>query len=103
MNVQRALDYVRAPDTPEAEQEVVRLLALAGAVVRQYLGAGVVIEPPTDETLLDPDADSVYLAHEAVVLLVFGELYANREASTANVLSPTVQALLQMLRGPVHA
>jgi len=89
--------------------EITTKLVQAQAIVNQYLGAaatdtldsGAIYngEPP----MIDPPMLVSEAATDAAVLLVLGELFANREGSGATPLSPSVRAILDLVRGPVFA
>ena len=86
------------------DAELGQKLNLAQSIVMQYLG-----DLRGDYLLLDPneDPDAVQIdarrlkhqdAIRAAILLVVAELWANREASTANPLSESVRLILQPAR-----
>lgn len=67
-------------DSTEYDAEIGQKLALAEAIVADYIG---------QNTQLDAYVSA------AAVMLVLGELWLNRESSSADVLSPAVRSLLE--------
>lgn len=70
-------------DGTEHDAEIEQKLALAEAIVADYIG---------QNTQLDSYVSA------AAVMLVLGELWLNRESSSADVLSPAVRSLLERQR-----
>lgn len=86
------------------DAELGQKLNMAQSIVMQYIG-----DLRGDHLLLDPSDDPAAVqidarrlkhqdAIKAGILLVLGELWANREASTANPLSESVRVILQPAR-----
>lgn len=71
----------------------------ASAIILNYLKVDV------DESPLSVPWGSVDVPFDvhAVAMLITGELFLNREATTANVISPTVESLLRRWRSPAMA
>lgn len=69
-------------DGTEFDAELQARLTMAAAIVADYVG----------------DASYSYDVENAAILLVLGELWMNRESSTADVLSSAVRALLERAR-----
>lgn len=89
VSIEQAKSHLRIDhDAEDADIEI--RLRLAASIVFDYLG---------DATPYGQRADDVI---DAAILLVLGELYANREAN-ANPLSPAVKALLERQRKPAYA
>ncbi|CAI09246.1 head-tail connector protein [Aromatoleum aromaticum] len=78
-------------DGSEQDAEVNTKLNHAEMIVRTYRGF-VDAYPSTEDPIRD-----------AATLLVLGELWANRESSTGNPLSPSVRNILDTIRGPSWA
>lgn len=70
-------------DGTEHDAEIEQKLMLAAAIVSDYVGR---------------NSQSNGDIEEAAVMLVLGELWLNRESSTADVLSPAVRSLLERQR-----
>lgn len=79
-------------DGSDSDTELTAKLAQAEAIVGTYLGVPAGNGPDTYDA-----------ARDAAVLLVLGELWANREASAAAPLSAGVRNLLDILRPPTWA
>lgn len=77
-------------DHADEDTDIGLKLRLAEAVVSDYIG--------NDASW----STASHLVVEAAILLVLGELYANREAG-ADPLSPTVRAILERTRKPAFA
>lgn len=78
-------------DGDEQDAEVNTKLNHAEMIVTTYRGF-VEAYPSTEDPVRD-----------AATLLVLGELWSQREASTGNPLSPSVRNILDLLRGPTWA
>lgn len=74
-------------DGTEHDAEIQLKLDLASGIVSDYIGSTGYNEN----------------AERAATLLVLGELWMNRESSTADVLSGTVRAILERTRKPAFA
>lgn len=85
--LEEAKNHLRVDHTGD-DADIAIKLRLAAAIVNDYIGPSAF-----------PDPDIV----DAATFLVLGELYQNREAGGANVLSPTVRAILERLRVPGFA
>lgn len=72
------------------DADVEMRLRMAAAIVDDYIS-------PTSTSRMNSDVE------DAATLLVLGELYANRESSDSNPLSPSVRGLLERLRVPGYA
>lgn len=83
-----AKSHLRVTHTDE-DDDITLKLKLAIAIVQDFTG-------------VDLTWESNDIA-DAATLLVLGELYANREATNADPLSPSVKAVLGRLRRPVFA
>lgn len=70
-------------DGTEHDAEIEQKLMLAGAIVADYIGR---------------NSQSNSDIEDAAIMLVLGELWLNRESSTADVLSPAVRSLLERQR-----
>lgn len=70
-------------DGTEHDAEIEQKLMLAGAIVSDYIG---------NNRQSNGDIE------DAAIMLVLGELWLNRESSTADVLSPAVRSLLERQR-----
>lgn len=70
-------------DGTEHDPEIEQKLMLARAIVADYIGS---------------NNQSNGDIEEAAVMLVLGELWLNRESSSADVLSPAVRSLLERQR-----
>ena len=70
-------------DGTEHDVEIEQKLMLASAIVSDYIGS---------------NNQSNGDIEDAAVMLVLGELWLNRESSTADVLSPAVRSLLERQR-----
>lgn len=70
-------------DGTEHDAEIEQKLMLARAIVSDYIGS---------------NNQSNGDIEEAATMLVLGELWLNRESSTADVLSPAVRSLLERQR-----
>jgi len=70
-------------DGTEHDPEIEQKLMLARAIVSDYIGK---------------NSQSNGDIEDAAVMLVLGELWLNRESSSADVLSPTVRSLLERQR-----
>ena len=70
-------------DGTEHDVEIEQKLMLAGAIVADYIG---------NNSQSNGDIE------DAAIMLVLGELWLNRESSTADVLSPAVRSLLERQR-----
>jgi len=70
-------------DGTEHDAEIEQKLMLAEAIVADYIG---------NSSQSNSDIEA------AAVMLVLGELWLNRESSTADVLSPAVRSLLERQR-----
>lgn len=97
-------------DTDDYDDEVLAKLGMADAIVTTYLAQH---EVPPPIRLSDYVSDAAHdvlaevlsvgeAARDAAVLLVLGELWANREAGAAP-LGPNVTALLHVIKGPTWA
>ncbi|UCV27004.1 head-tail connector protein [Ferribacterium limneticum] len=75
--------------------ELYQRLAMAEALIQAYIGT-----PPADALQAIQRRTDYAAALDAVTLLVLGELWMNRESSTAAPLSEHVKTLLQMFREP---
>lgn len=75
-------------DHNEDDSDIALKLNLAMRIVEDYTGRPF---NASDEPIMD-----------AAVLMIVGELYANREAH-ANLLSPSVKAILERVRVPAFA
>ena len=90
-------------DGTDHDTELAQLIVMAEAIVGQHLGKLRAREDETPEALAIADAARLQGdAIDAAVLLVVGELFANREAGTANPLSPGVRLLLDSMRSPTY-
>ena len=79
-------------DHDDAEIQI--KLTMAQDIVMQHIGCLRTENPDADVARLRQDVI------RAAILLVLGELWANREASTANPLSPSIRSLLEVMREP---
>lgn len=70
-------------DGTEHDAEIEQKLMLAAAIVSDYIG---------NNSQSNGDIE------DAAIMLVLGELWLNRESSTADVLSPAVRSLLERQR-----
>lgn len=70
-------------DGTEHDAEIEQKLMLASAIVSDYIG---------NNHQSNGDIE------DAAIMLVLGELWLNRESSTADVLSPAVRSLLERQR-----
>lgn len=93
-------------DFDEDDPDVGLKLTLARAIVANHIGGtayeDVIFEDYATEAEYDAAYQKATLRNnvvDAAILLVLGELYANREAQ-ADPLSPTVKAILERLRVP---
>jgi hypothetical protein len=94
---QQAKDHSRL--TTEDARDVGEKIRHASEIIMDHLN----LEEPPEEWILD-DSPLTYLIPgniQAAALLVFAELYEHREATAADVLTPTVVNLLH--RYPVMA
>lgn len=89
ITLDEAKRHLRVDHTDE-DSDITLKLRLAVAIVEDYIGL--------DETRPASASDVM----DAAILLVLGELYANREAG-ADPLSPTVRTILERLRAPACA
>lgn len=90
VSITRAKEHLRVDDDLQTT-EISSKLTQAIFIVRDYIGATEEPHPAHQEII------------DACTLLVLGELFANRESSTSNPLSPTVRGLLERLRTPGYA
>lgn len=74
-------------DGTEHDAEIEQKLAIASAIVWDYIGA---------------QAGNIEV-EQAAILLILGELWLNRESSTADVVSPAIRSLLERTRRPAFA
>lgn len=92
-------------DGMQDDAELNMKITLASAIVQKYVGplrgdhlpkteAEELEAAAVDARRVDPDLVT------AAELLVLGELWANREAGTSNLLSPNVTRLLDLMREP---
>jgi 8-oxo-dGTP pyrophosphatase MutT (NUDIX family) len=97
MTINDARRHLRIDGTQD-DMEILQRLVMAQFMVLAYIST-----PPAD----DPEAIQrryyEEAAIDAAVLLIVGELWMNRESSTAVPLSDSVKALLQMFREPTYA
>lgn len=70
-------------DGTEHDPEIEKKLVLASAIVADYIGR---------------NSQSNSDIEDAAVMLILGELWLNRESSSADVLSPAVRSLLERQR-----
>jgi hypothetical protein len=82
-------------------------LNAAHAIVFEYVGAPIEYWSMSDE-YFDLSAHNEALSRydsvlRAAILMVLGELWLNRESTTANPLSDSVKNLLQVVKGPAYA
>ena len=87
ITLDEAKSHLRVDHTGD-DADITIKLKLAASIVADYIGPS---------TFHDPDIV------DAATFLVLGELYQNREAGSADVLSPTVKAILERLRVPAFA
>ena len=89
IDLEAAKSHLRVYDSNE-DADITLKLTLAAAIVCEYIGFNSPV--------------SVYYEKiaDAATLLVLGELYANREASS-DPLSPSVRLILERIRVPVLA
>ena len=73
-------------DGTEHDADIQLKLGLATAIVSDYVGDGGNFE-----------------VEQAAILLVLGELWMNRESSSADVVSPAIRSLLERTRVPAFA
>lgn len=81
-------------DGTEHDAEIEQKLMLARAIVSDYIGNSY--QPNGD--YIGNSYQSNGDIEDAAVMLVLGELWLNRESSTADVLSPAVRSLLERQR-----
>lgn len=82
-------------DGTQNDYEIIQQMAMAEALISAYIGT-----PPPDALEAIQRRTDYAAALDAVRLLVLGELWMNRESSTAAPLSEHVKTLLQMFREP---
>ena len=109
----QAFDHVRANSDDAYNVEL--KLQLASSIVLKHMGYDSIPTGEYDEDTSPPTLRPVYyddgspiVLHvtdsvKAAVLLVLSELYENREAGTADILSSTVIALLSTSFDPPFA
>lgn len=95
LTLENAKWHLRIDSTAD-DAELTQKLALAAALVAQYIGT------PRDGVAPTYSATQA-AAIDAATLLVLGELWMNREASEANPLSPGVRLILEGLKVPSYA
>lgn len=86
ITLDQARHHLRIDGTGD-DAEIQAKLTMATALIADYVG----------------DASYSLDVENAAVLLVLGELWMNRESSTADVLSSAVRALLERARTPAFA
>lgn len=115
ITLEEAKTHLRV-DHAEDDADISLKLFMANAIVKSYAGeVEAITEAATAaEAAAVTDAEIAAAANtsaksfeanavaDAAVLMVLGELYANREAG-GDPLSPTVRAILSHLRKPVLA
>lgn len=86
----------------DVDDDVVQKVHAASEIVMDYLKLAT---PPTSwqNVGTSPITYNIPFKIRAATLLVFGELWENRESAIANPLSPAVEALLHRLRDPAMA
>lgn len=94
VDLQTAREHLRVDDTVE-DYIIQNFIISASSIVTDYLK---VVPDWWDTSPLEIPG-----VVRSATLLVLGELYLNRESSTADVLSPAVYALLHRLRDPAMA
>lgn len=101
-------------DGREQDGEIAEKLLLATAMVSLYIGTTATTPYTLTDIYALSEADQAALiaaeqanwpnrALDAAVLLVLGELWQNRESSTADPLSPAVKNILCLFRTPGYA
>lgn len=83
----------------EADTEMTDKIAAASDIVLNYLE----VDPEASPITYPWSSASAPFGIQAAVLLVLGELYANRESTTSDPLSPSVKNLLRRWRLPAMA
>lgn len=77
-------------DGAQDDDEIALKLLLAETLVAGYIGS-------------DQSGSTYVAALDAATLLVLGDLWLNRESSTADPLSPAVKNILSLFRTPTYA
>lgn len=85
------------------DADIQRKIDQATNIVLDYLKMRTVPSSWTGGTAFSPPGDGVPGTVKAATLLVLGELWENREASVAIVLSDAVKSLLHRWRDPAMA
>lgn len=96
-------------DFEDDDVDIALKLTLARAIVGDYIGGTIYQDVLIEDYATEAEFDAAYQKAtlrnnvvDAAILLVLGEIYANREAQ-ADPLSPTVKAILERLRMPSYA
>lgn len=98
IDLQEAKDHVRIV-TSQFDSDISLKILAASAMVINYLKIdldGSPLEFPWS-------GDDVPWDVKAATMLVFGDLWMNRESDTSNALSPAVKSLLHRWRDPALA
>lgn len=100
VTLEEAKSHQRIDDSAD-DQDVDRKIRMASAIAMQFMKR---TEMPEDwiDTYSPPVYD-IPFDIQAATLLMFGELWENREGSISNVLSDAVKALLWPYRDPTMA
>lgn len=103
VTLNQAKDHLRIVLTDtQHDTDVQFKIAQASEIVMDYIKRSVVPDEWTVSSV-SPISYSIPALVQAATLLVVGELYFNREASTADVLSTAVMNLLERYRDPALA
>lgn len=93
VSLEEAKDHVHVEqDVTDYDDDIDLKISMASSIVMEYMGLD---DYPDDWMItVSPLEVDVPFKFKAATLLILGELYMNREASTANLLSDPVRALL---------
>ena len=94
-------DHLRVQTAAEDNDITTKIEQASGLVVDYLKLSGLPAE--WDSPANSPPGKNVPQHVQAAVLLCLGELYRNRESSSANVLSDAVKSLLDRTRDPALA
>ena len=94
-------------DGTQDDAEISAKMIIAEALIASYIGhlrGDVFGEPqPPEITAADTQRFRHQPALDAARLLILGDLWANRESTTGDPLSPSVKRLLEPFREPGYA
>jgi hypothetical protein len=96
IDIDRVRRHLHETTSDDIDTDIEGLITDAQEIIADYLKTDVATLAGSPVTMFT----GPYLS---AALLIIGELYMNREASIADVLSPTVLSLLHRKRDPAYA